>query len=249
MKKRSIRRVAAVVTFFLLWAGVEACVRYFTEPVEQAWPMIREDRKTIEGTIDTAFIGASLFRNGIIPSVFDQTMGTRSFNYATSSQSMILSNYALEDLSETNALKLALIDISVNRLLSDDSDQVFIAKFVVLSHMLNVRAKLSLVRDCFTLDEIMLNVLHSARDQLHFFWDTLPERLSGNYLKDYVRYGYNPDDSYPAGSMGFMPAGGVVPDGGLAMTDYVSDEPLSGDFDQLSHMLAQCRARRASHRF
>ncbi len=246
MKHVKIRRIAAVLVFFLLWAGVEACVRYFTEPVEQAWPTIREDRKAAEGSIDTVFVGASLFRNGIIPSVFDETVGSRSFNYATSSQSMALSYYALEDLSETNPLKLALIDISVNRLMADGDDGVYIAKYVVLSHIINWKAQWMLLRDCFSLDDIALSILHSGRDQLHFFWGTLAQRLNATYFRDYLKYGYAPDSKYPIGSMGYTPSFGANSDGGVVMTEFVQiseDGGLNSDYSQLERTIRQCREK------
>lgn len=246
MRREKIRRVAAVLAFFLLWGGAECCARYFTEPVRQAWPMIREDRLSAEGSIDTAFVGASLFRNGIIPSVFDAAVGGRSFNGATSSQSMELSYYALEDLAETNPLRLALIDISVNRLLSDGDEGVAIAKHVLLSHMINPKARRMLLRDCFTLDELPLTILHSARDQLHFLWGTLRERLKPEYLSDYLKHGYAPDKTYPAGSMGYTPSFGANPDGGVPMAEFarIADGGgPDGDHAQLERILRLCRER------
>lgn len=246
MKHTKIRRAAAVLTFFLLWAGVEYCVRYFTEPIRQAWPAIRQERLAAEGAIDTAFIGASLFKDGIIPEVYDRAAGSRSFNYSTASQSMELSCYALQDLAETNPLKLALIDISVNRLLTDGDDGAYIAKYVVLSHMTNQSAQLRLLRDCFTQDELPLTVLHSARDQLHFLWGTLDERLKASYLRAYLKYGYLPDAEYPAGSMGYTPMDGRNPDGGVAMEDYIpipeGGEPAS-DYGQLERIIRLCREK------
>lgn len=246
MKQKAIRRVAAVLTLFLLWAGVEYCARYFTNPLRQAWPMIREDRGAIEGSIDTAFIGASLFRNGIIPAAFDETTGSRSFNCATSGQTIGLTQYMLEDLSETNPLKLALIDVSVNRLLKDDSEGGLIAKHVLLSHLFNWSARADLLKDCFTLDDLPLTVLNSARDQLHFLWGTLSARLSSAYLKAYLRYGYVPDAEYPAGSMGYTPSNEANAEGGISFTEASSaqaDAVEPGNMESLERIIARCREK------
>ena len=245
MKHKNVRRIAAVAVFFLLWAGVEASVRYFTEPVAQAWPTIREERMAVEGSFDTVFVGASLFRNGIVPAVFDQATGRHSFNYATSSQSMELSYYALEDMAQTNPLKLALIDISVNRLLSDDGDAVHIAKYVVLSHMVNQNAKLQLLRGCFTLDEVPFLLFHSARDQLHFFWGTLSERMRPEFFREFLKRGYMPDETYPSGSMGFTPSDGRNPAGGVPAAAVpkpsATAQEDTGGFEQLARAVRQCR--------
>ena len=246
MKHKKIRRAAAVLTFFLLWAGLEFCVRCFTEPFEQAWPMIREDRLAAEGSIETAFVGASLFRNGIIPRVFDEALGGRSFNYGTSSQSMELTYYALQDLAETNPLRLALIDISVNRLMSDGDDGVSVAKHVVLSHMVNPNAQWMLIRDCFPLDELALTVLHSARDQLHFMQGTLRQRLKPSYLGEYLKHGYMPNAKYPVGSMGYTPSYGANLDGGVPMAVNAAipgDAEASTDCAQLERTIRFCREK------
>ncbi len=246
MKHKTMRRIAAVLTFFVLWAVVETCVRFFTEPMEQSWPMVREDRKAAEGTIDTAFIGASLFRNGIIPAVVDQALGSRSFNYSTSSQTMELSYYALKDLTETNPVKLALIDISVNRLLADGEDGAYISKFVLLSHMINRKAQLELLWDCFTLDELPLIVLHSARDQMHFFVDTFGMRLKASYLRDYLKYGYVPDPTYPAGSMGYTPCYSAIASGNVPIAASLLDSAeldLNKDYNHLDQVIDLCKEK------
>jgi hypothetical protein len=246
MRRVKIRRIAAVLGFFLLWAGVEYCVRYFTEPVRQSWPTIREDRMTVEGSIDTAFVGASLFKDGIIPKVYDRAMGSRSFNFATNSQTMEQSWYALSDLTQANPLKIALIDISVNRLLSDGDDGAYIAKHVTFYHMLSAKARWSLIRDCFSMDDLALIALHSARDQLHFLRGTLSGRLNPEYLRDYLKYAYVPDPKYPAGSMGYTPGFSANPAGGVAMTDYVElpeSGAAHGDYGQLERVIQLCREK------
>lgn len=245
MKRVNIRRVAAVLGFFLLWAGLEFCVRCFTEPFVQAWPMIREDRKAVEGRIDTVFLGASLFGNGIIPEAFDEILGSRSFNYATSSQSIELSQYALEDISETNPIELALIDVSVNRLIAESGDGVNIAKHVVLSHMVNPKAQWMLLKDCFPPDEIALTVLHSARDQLHFFRGTLRKRIKPSYLLDYLKFGYVPDEEYLIGSKGYVPKYDTFSDGAKLIGNDAKIRASLSDHSQqeLERVIRQCREK------
>ena len=245
MKRVKIRRIAAVLGFFLLWVGLEFCVRFFTEPFVQAWPMIREDRKAVEGRIDTVFLGASLFGNGIIPEAFDEILGSRSFNSATASQSIQLSQYALEDVSETNPIELALIDVSVNRLIADSGDEMSIAKHVVLSHMINRKAQWILLQDCFTLDEIALTVLHSVRDQFHFFRGTLRKRLKLSYFRDYLKFGYVPDGEYLIGSNGYVPKYDKFSDGWKLIGKHANIRASISDHSQqeLERVIRQCREK------
>jgi hypothetical protein len=158
---------------------------------------------------------------------------------------MGLTYYALEDLAETNPLKLALIDISVNRLMSDGGDDgVNVAKHVVLSHMVNLRAQWMLIWDLFPLDDLALTVLHSARDQLHFLQGTLSGRLKPSYLTEYLKHGYMPDAKYPTGSMGYTPSFDVNPDGGVPMEDHLGipgDRDLDSDCAQLERTIRRCR--------
>jgi len=245
MKRIRARRFAAVLTFFLLWALVEHAARFFTNPLEQAWPSVVEDRKAVEGTITTAFVGASLFRNGIIPAAFDEVAGGQSFNDSTSGQTIALTEYALGDIAEANPLKLLVVDVSVNRLIKESDEGGRIAKYAALSQMLSWRARLNLLKNAFTLDELPMTVLTSARDQLHFFWGTLSDRLNPGYIKAYLRHGYVPDPLYPAGSMGYTPDTGTNPEGGVPFsepdgeTERVSEENLAS----LARIIAFCKQR------
>jgi hypothetical protein len=92
----------------------------------------------------------------------------------------------------------------------------------------------------------MLTVLHSARDQLHFFQEKLGDRLKLSYLKDYVTYGYVPDKRYPAGSMGYTPSYGANPDGGVPFSDYVvnlEETEADKDYAQLQRSIRLCREK------
>ncbi len=245
MKRIWVRRTAAVLTFFLMWALVEHAARFFTNPLKQAWPSIVEDRKRVEGTITTAFIGASLFRNGVIPAAFDETMAGQSFNDSTSGQTIALTEYALEDIAENNPLNLLLVDVSVNRLMKEADESGRIAKYAVFCQMLSWRARLNLLKNAFTLDEVPMTLLTSARDQLHFFWGTLSNRLSPEYVKTYLRYGYVPDPLYPSGSMGYTPDNGVNPEGGIPFNEPEGEmEGVAAEnLESLTRIITYCRER------
>ena len=234
--------------FFLLCAGVETCARFFTGPLRQSWPMAKADRKAVEGTIDTVFIGGSLFRNGIVPSLFDKTMKGRSFSYTTSNQPLPLSRYALEDLSRSNPIKLALIDLSVNRLVREDGAGSGIVKYILFNQMFDMQARIDLLRDQFTTDELLLTLFQSARDQTHYFLDdsTLRDRISAKTLKEYLKYGYSPDPDYVAGSMGYTPSHTTIPEGNVKVRgiEKIPENPdVAKNLEALAQLAAMCREK------
>jgi hypothetical protein len=215
MKQSSIRRIAAVVTFFLLWAGVEYVVRGFVQPLAQYWPMAKQEYQAADGTITTAFVGASLFKNGLIPSLFDQTMGGISYNDASANQSLALSYYALEDLAASNPLKLLLIDTSIRRMLRDGEDTLYAARFILFDQLLNPSVRFHLFRDMFKLDDLVQMIFQTSRYQLNYVPDSIGSRLKPAYLLTYLKNGYVPSKSYRMGAMGFTGGESVVPAGGV----------------------------------
>ena len=117
----SIRKaLVEVILVLLIVAGVQKVTRFCYEDWSSPTIWSKQERKELEGTLDTLYCGTSLTYCAFNTEVLDEALGTESFNLGTASQPYMGTYYLIRETVDYNPVKRIFLTISLPPLLNDD---------------------------------------------------------------------------------------------------------------------------------
>lgn len=116
--RKAIIRVFLVVFIMI---ALQETVRFCYESWNSITIWSKKERKELEGTLDTLYLGTSIVYDGIVPSMLDAELGTNSFNMGSAGQPVIGSYYLLLEAAEKNPIKQVYMSIPMPSLLKADA--------------------------------------------------------------------------------------------------------------------------------
>lgn len=117
----SIRKVILrCCIVFAIVLGLESAVRLCYEGWDRQTLQSKKERESLEGTLDTVYLGTSLTYHAYWPEILDEALGTNSFNLGTASQPYIGSYYLLRETAEVNPIQRVYVTLSLPPLLEEE---------------------------------------------------------------------------------------------------------------------------------
>ena len=105
------RKLVKVLIFICLFFAVDEFCGFLLEPASYFGHYATIDLKEAKGTVDTVFLGSSWTYMGYDCALYDEKMGTTSFNAGTIGQSTIDSYYYLKEILKNNPVKTVYYNI------------------------------------------------------------------------------------------------------------------------------------------
>lgn len=176
--KKVAVRICAVLAFVIVF---ESVVRYAYEGWKTRTVVSKMERDELKGTIDTLFCGTSVVYRGFNPVLYDEKMGTNSFNLATASQPIKGTYYLIRDTVEENPVKEIYLGITIPNLTAKCLDIHYVSAFENMrTWKWKIRYLLSLksepitttalfystrVEDYFRIDTVLTNLKSKLRNK------------------------------------------------------------------------------------
>lgn len=191
---RNIKKIAGrLLLIFLVLFLFETVVEFLYRSCNQYSLYAIRELKESQGKIDTLFLGTSTTYRGLSPQVFDEEMGTYSFNAATASQPISGTLQLIKDQVKRNPIKQVIIGISPNSLKESDSSME--AKALVYDRIFSPTGKLSyLINGCTSEDWLYLN-FYSVRVEKYLNVQTIKENVAYK-LSDAYKENQSPIPGY-----------------------------------------------------
>lgn len=124
--KKVFPRLCAVLAFIIVFEGA---VRYAYEGWKTLTVVSKRERDELTGTLDTIFCGTSVAYRAFNPVIYDEKMGTGSFNLATASQPVKGTYYLIREAVEENPIKEIYLGITIPTLKAERLDIRYVSAF------------------------------------------------------------------------------------------------------------------------
>lgn len=134
-----------LVLFFVF--GLQRAVRFGLENWKLATVMSKQERKELEGTIDTLYCGTSIAYCAYNPVVLDEDLGTSSFNLGTASQPCVGTYYLVRETVEKNPIKQIYLTLSLPTLKAERKPERYLSAYETMRSMKWKLAYLAAVKD------------------------------------------------------------------------------------------------------
>lgn len=145
---RNFRKVMIrVCVLFLFVIGLESAIRFCYENWKLATVMSKQERKELEGTIDTLYCGTSVAYCAYNPVVLDEDLGTSSFNLGTASQPCIGTYYLVRETVEKNPVRQIYLTLSIPTLKAERRPERYLSAYETMRSMKWKLAYLAAVGD------------------------------------------------------------------------------------------------------
>ena len=161
-----IKRILSLICLILLLVIGRAAVLFLIEPVDYSIyfnRILKNKAAKHEDKIDMVFVGASRTLRTFDPEVFEKELGLDCvFNAASGLQPVEAGYYMLKEMVDRYHPKYAVVGVSWDELLSDNST---LAKVIVLDRLTGTN-KLSYLWNAFTPDEYLnaISLCYRFRD-------------------------------------------------------------------------------------
>lgn len=117
--KKIVPRLSLILAFVILFEGG---IRFLYEPYTQYSIYANKEYKHLKGTVDTIFCGTSKTYSSFDPDLYDEALGTVSFNLGTGSQPLSSTYALIEDAFRLNPIKTVYLEVSFPTLQSAGGD-------------------------------------------------------------------------------------------------------------------------------
>lgn len=125
---RSFRKIFfRAVVLVLFTALLEWGIRFCYQDWNAFTIVSRQERKELQGTLDTLYCGNSLSYRGFYPALLDEKLGTSSFNLGTSQQTLSGTYYLLRETVEQNPIKQVYLSLSIPLLKEEMPDEAYVS--------------------------------------------------------------------------------------------------------------------------
>lgn len=136
-----------VCVLFAFVIALECGIRFCYENWKLATVMSKQERKDLEGTLDTLYCGTSIAYCAYNPVVLDEELGTSSFNLGTASQPCVGTYYLVRETVEKNPVKEVYLTISLPTLKAERLPQRYLSAYETMRSPKWKLAYLAAVRD------------------------------------------------------------------------------------------------------
>lgn len=169
--KKVVPRICAVLVFVIVF---ESAVRYAYEGWKTLTVVSKMERDELTGSLDTLFCGTSVVYRGLNPAIYDEKMGTSSFNLATASQPVKGTYYLIQEAAEENPIKEIYLGITLPTLKAERLDIRYVSAFENMrTWKWKIRYLLSLKSEPITTTALF----YSTRVENYFKIDTVLTNL------------------------------------------------------------------------
>lgn len=127
---RSFRKVVLrILAVVVVVAAFEGAVRFCYEGWKTLTVVSKKERDELKGTLDTLFCGTSVTYRGFNPEIYDEKMGTSSFNLGTASQPVKGTYYLIRETVEENPVKEIYLGVTIPTLKAERYDIRYVSAF------------------------------------------------------------------------------------------------------------------------
>lgn len=179
IKKIAIRLVLIIVVVTVY----DSIIDYLYRPYKDSVTYTMQDRKKLEGTLETVFIGTSRVQRGISPEIMNEELGTVSFNMATSLQLMDGTYHLLSSVAEENPVETVFLGVAPELMLSDNDATR--SKVLVYERMMDWKDRLSYLIDCCPMQEWPYITLYSTQVEDYFDFDFVEKNVEFKQSEEY----------------------------------------------------------------
>lgn len=145
---RNFSKVMIRVCVLLLFViGLESAIRFCCENWKLATVMSKQERKELEGTLDTLYCGTSIAYCAYNPVILDEKLGTSSFNLGTASQPCVGTYHLVRETAEKNPIKEIYLTISIPTLKAERLPQRYLSAFETMRSLKWKLGYLAAVKD------------------------------------------------------------------------------------------------------
>lgn len=192
IRKIFVRAAAVLVFLFVL----ESTVRFLYEPYNTYSILSTEEYEELKGTLDTLFVGSSHSYFAFDPQLFDERMGTNSFNLASGAQPLFMSYQLVREGIEINPIKNVVLGISFSSLLKNEDDNSVLGGY---DRLITLRGKIRTLLEDTDDNRRLHELFYSTRVDNWFDFSAVAEnvrhKLSDTYREDVLamddnEYGY-----------------------------------------------------------
>lgn len=162
IKKTAVRLILILLLLFLF----ETVVEFLYRPYNRYSLYAIRELKECQGKIDTLFLGTSTAYRGFSPDVFDECLGTFSFNAATASQPMDGTLALLKDQAERNPIERVVIGVSPHSLAKEEA--YIERKEEVYDRLFSLKEKISYLAGGCASEEWLDMIFYSTRVDKYF---------------------------------------------------------------------------------
>lgn len=170
--KKILPRAALLLAFviFLEWG-----LGFLYRPYDQYSTYANMEYKALKGTVDTIFCGSSKTYSSFDPAVYDEALGTVSFNMGTGSQALTSTYDIIKDAFRLNPIKTVYLEVSLPTLQGSGSDLSRIGAF---DRVVSIPGKIeALFREKKSGVQIR-ELLYSTRITNYFDFSSIKENVS-----------------------------------------------------------------------
>lgn len=158
---RNIKKIVLRLLLILVVLVVyEAGIKYAYEPNDVTVHATKQERKQMDGTIETVLCGTSLVQRTNLDSI-DRELSTTTFNIASSVQPVDGSYYMIKDTVEKNPVKTIFFGVSIEGLVRETTDSKW--KTLVYDGLESEENRLQYLIHGTDIDEWPYMCLYSAR--------------------------------------------------------------------------------------
>ena len=183
--KSSVRNgIRAVVFLVILVLLLSAAARIVTPVIDNVYDTENGFYKQPENTIEVAFIGTSVFRQGIIPAELYEDYGICAWNFGTSGQPLMMSYYWLQEVYDYHSESLTAIVLDVSSLQHDWEEAKYQTALLEMRTSVNKYHAVKDITD--TLEDFLAYMIPMVT--YHTRWKELEE-------EDFSLLGAEPDTS------------------------------------------------------
>lgn len=224
----SKKTAARVIVFLIIFVLLNTFFNFLLIPPQLYSRPVNYERQTMDGKIDTLFLGASHVVRGFSPKDYDDVAGTFSFNAGTSAQSVRGSYFYLKDMLKSNDIKTVIFDPFYPKFNSGFKTDVM-SDILVLDRLrdaaVSVEFFFTAIRPNDYLSALSKAHLYRSRFNIGSLKKTLTQKLSAPYRNHDANSVKAKDEHY--GQRGFVYSENILPtegDGAHRMVDWQGSE-------------------------
>ena len=178
--RKIVIRLALILVVVIVYENI---VDYAYRPYKDSVTYTMQDRKKLEGTLETVFCGTSSVQRGISPEMMNEELDTVSFNLATSLQLMDGTYHLLRSVVEENPVETVFLGVAPDLMMREDEPTD--SKVLVYERMTDWKDKVSYLIDGCSIQEWPYIMLYSTRVEDYFDFDYVQENIEFKRSKEY----------------------------------------------------------------
>ncbi len=162
IKKIGIRVLLIAFVVFLY----ENIVEFLYRPYNESIVYINQDRKEVDGSIETLLCGTSTIQRGVDPEIIEKRLETVCFNTASSMQPIDGTYELIKDISNSNPVETVILGISPDSMKKKQVNTKF--KSRLYDRLQTGRGKIGYLISGCSVNEWPYMMLYSARVENYF---------------------------------------------------------------------------------